>query len=201
MKYKSEAHFQAVRKESMKRFKELYPEITETSGIYLFSREQQVGDTVVKYGYIGQAKNLLSRIVGHMISPKTHIDRSLIKRKMKHKGGEWSVEVIKFCPDEWLDFCEKQMIESYITQGWQLPYNKTLGGQSGKETVADHERKGYVVGTHDGEERLLKKLVKWFNLEALPAAFKNDGGLYAEPKRLLETYEDVQRKERKSLDK
>ena len=65
----------------------LYPNLNEKSGIYIYTREEPTDDGVKLYAYIGQAKNLLSRLISHTLGYQQRIDISLKKRGLYNKDN------------------------------------------------------------------------------------------------------------------
>ena len=148
------------------------PECTEESGIYVLTREENG----FKYGYVGQAKHLLTRLAQHLTDHKQHIDNSLYKRKLygEEKAGEtgWKVTCIKF-PLSQLDEMEQRYIKQLHRQGTQL-YNKNSGGNLGKFAIDETERKGYRKGVEYGYNKARKEVKHWFDLH-LNYAVKKEG--------------------------
>lgn len=136
-----------------KKVKKFHSYINENSGIYVFYRfDEESQSTKV---YVGQAKNLLTRIAQHF-TEYDHLGKSL------HKWGlydptnvnGWQIEVKEIAerPDmelkESLDFYEKLYIKKY---NYEL-YNITSGGQGkGKVDINERkQRKGYANGREHG---------------------------------------------------
>ena len=62
----------AIEQKNKERILKVRPNVPNTSGIYIFFREEND----IKYAYVGQAKHLLSRLAQHL-SGYQHIDLSL----------------------------------------------------------------------------------------------------------------------------
>jgi len=179
VKYQNQDHYHSVQAAGIKKFKAMFPDVKNSSGIYVFHRKQKVGQTEVTYGYVGQAKHIIDRLVGHFItSTGGHIDRSIKARGLAWKGGEWNFFVEFYCDARTLDMREQNTIEKYMGMGWQLPYNKTLGGQANKEGVQNTERKGYLVGKSDGMEKVYKELARLVDLGWLHLIAPQDKAYY-----------------------
>ena len=134
----------AIKEQNKKRILNVCPNITENSGVYFFTRYENG----FKFAYIGQAKNLLSRLADHL-SGYQHIDISL------KKHGFYSDENligwhINFIECENLDEMEQKLIKEYANAGYQMR-NKTIGGQGqGKKDLGDKVVKGYQNGLTNG---------------------------------------------------
>ena len=74
----------------------------DESGIYVFQRTDE--ETGLRFAYVGQAKNVMNRLVQHCMGFDSHIDKSLKKRKFwndQNRGG-WLVDTIYYA-EEMLD--------------------------------------------------------------------------------------------------
>lgn len=123
------------------------PGVPETSGIYIFLREEDG----FKYAYIGQAKHLLTRLAGHLKGYQ-HIDLSIRKHGFKSDGKPNGWDLIYYpYPIAELDEKEQYYIKLYANDGYQLR-NKTSGSQGeGKHGIADNKPpKGYYDGKKQG---------------------------------------------------
>lgn len=136
---------------------DLYPTITEESGIYFLTRIDENG---IKYAYVGQAKHILNRLAEHMNDYKQHIDKSLKKHGLFSSANEngWKIGWLHF-PLSQLDEMEKHYIKQYADKGYQLR-NKTAGGQGeGKSQIDEYrQHKGYRDGLAQGRKNLAKEL-------------------------------------------
>ena len=125
----------AIEKKNKERILGHCPDIPETSGIYILTREE----SGFKYAYIGQAKHLLTRMAQHL-NGYQHIDLSLKKHGLwseKNPCG-WKVMWEAFTEEE-LDVAEQLYIKEYANRGYQLR-NKTIGGQGkGKQGLDDQK--------------------------------------------------------------
>ena len=152
----------------------LNPRLEDRSGIYILAREENG----FKYGYVGQAVKVLSRLVSHSEGYNQHIDLSLKKHKLWKKDNPtgWKVEVF-YCPEKDLDKEEMKFTKELANQGFQLR-NKTGGSQGvGKFGINDNKSpKGYRDGLLDGEKRLKKKLNELI-VKYLVVTTKKDGKL------------------------
>lgn len=142
--------------------------INEKSGIYFLTR---VDENNFKYAYIGQAKNILTRIAQHLIDHKQHIDKSLHIRKLYNNNNlfGWEIDFLNFAENE-LDEKEQFYIKEFANKGYQL-YNKTIGSQSiGKKALGEQKSgKGYYDGVKHGKTSVLKEIGilfdKYLNVE------------------------------------
>ena len=144
----------------MKRLLKLNPRLNNDSGIYFLLRENENG---FRFGYIGQALHISSRLCSHLVGYEQHIDLSLRKHKLydeqKNPYG-WRVEFLNF-PESQLDEKEKYYIKLYADKGYQLR-NVSLGGQGeNRASGSIGERKapkGYMQGVQQGRKNLAREL-------------------------------------------
>lgn len=118
--------------EYKKKVKQMCPNISTRSGIYLFYRFNEEKEFCV---YVGQAKNLLERTAQHFLGRQQHIDRSLFDHKTYNKYDNpygWELSVLNECDVENLDKEEQRLIEYYLSMGAKV-YNVTGGGQIDKK--------------------------------------------------------------------
>lgn len=150
------------------------PYLTDNSGIYVFTREDENG---FRYVYVGQAKHILTRLIQHLQGYEQHIDKSIRKHGLWSEQNPYGWFVLAYdTVAEKLDEEEKRYIRRYADEGYQL-LNKTLGGQGkGKSAIAENKpSKGYYDGKKQGKAdvvKQLKQVVK--HLQIAPA---NDGKL------------------------
>ena len=150
----------AIEKKNKERILGQCPNIPETSGIYILTREENG----FKYAYIGQAKHLLTRMAQHL-NGYQHIDLSLKKHGLwseKNSCG-WKIEWCAYVEEE-LDVAEQLYIKEYANRGYQLR-NKTLGGQGkGKQGLDDQKApKGYYDGLRQGYKNAQKFVANLFD--------------------------------------
>ena len=136
------------------------PDVPETSGIYVLTREENG----FKYAYIGQAKHLLTRLAQHL-SGYQHIDLSLKKHGLWSESNPcgWRISWEVYAETE-LDIAEQQYIISYANRGYQLR-NKTSGSQGkGKRGLDDQKHpKGYYDGLKQGYLNARKEIAHLFD--------------------------------------
>lgn len=149
----------AIEKKNKERILKLHPRVPETSGIYIFIREEDD----FKYAYIGQAKHLLTRVAQHL-SGYQHIDLSIKKHGLfgeKNPCG-WNLCFI-ICAESELDAHEQSLIKAYANRGYQL-YNHTSGGQGkGKQGIGEGKTpKGYHDGLAQGYKNAQKYVANLF---------------------------------------
>ena len=149
----------AIEQKNKQRLLKAFPELTEDSGIYVLTREENG----FKYAYIGQAKHILTRLAQHLKGFQ-HIDLSLKKHglySIDNKTG-WQVRFQQYSEIN-LDVMEQHWIKYHANIGYQL-YNHTTGSQgTGKAVLGDQkERKGYNQGLYNGYEKARKEVAKLF---------------------------------------
>lgn len=150
----------AIEQKNKAKWLALNPNLTEESGIYFLTREEQG----IKYAYVGQAKHILTRLAQHL-SGYQHIDLSLKKHGLHdYENNEcgWRV-AFERVPEERLDEAERKWIRRFASQGFQLR-NKTLGGQDkGKVGINDNKpSKGYRDGLQQGYLNARRYIAKLF---------------------------------------
>lgn len=149
----------AIEQKNKQRILKVCPDVPETSGIYIFLREEDG----FKYAYIGQAKHLLTRLAGHLKGYQ-HIDLSLKKHGFKGEGKPNGWDLIWFVyPINELDAKEQYYIKMYANAGYQLR-NKTSGSQGeGKHGInANKPPKGYYDGLAQGYKNAQKYVANLF---------------------------------------
>lgn len=160
----------AIEKKNKERIKVICPEITENSGIYVFSRRENG----ITYAYVGQAVNLLQRTAQHL-SGYQHIDLSLKKHGLYEifdNPSGWQLDVYE-CDISELDAKEQEFILHWA-QSAQL-YNHTTGSQGkGKRALGEAKSpKSYCDGIKQGRKAIIKEIVHLFDLH-LKAVYKAD---------------------------
>lgn len=153
----------AIRKANEDKIRKLCPEVTESSGIYVFWR---IDSNDFKYAYVGQAKNLLKRL-GEHLSGFQHIDCSIKKHKFYDEIDNpygYHVEILENGTAEDLDESERYWIKYYADKGYQLR-NKTSGGQdSEKAALGDGKsNRGYRDGLAQGRKNTQKEIAELFD--------------------------------------
>lgn len=150
--YKTLAQVKAIERANKERLLKLNNLLTDNSGIYILTREDENG---IKYAYVGQAKRILTRLAQHLVGHTQHIDLSLKKHKLYNESTNkygWKVTATEV-ESSLLDEYEKKYIMYYTKQGYQMR-NKTLGGQNeGKVALSENtSHKGYYDGKKQGYE-------------------------------------------------
>ncbi len=153
----------AIRKANEDKIRQLCPEVTENSGIYVFWRVDSDG---FRFAYVGQARNLLKRLAEHL-SGYQHIDCSIKKHKFHDQETNpygYKVAILDECPNEELDEREQYWIKWYADKGYQLR-NKTTGSQGeGKAALGDGKsNRGYRDGLVQGRKNTQKKIAELFD--------------------------------------
>ena len=150
----------AIEAENKKRILKVCPDCPNTSGIYFLLREENG----FKFGYIGQAKHILSRLAGHLRGYQ-HIDLSIKKHGLYSEENPcgYRVNFLEF-PENLLDEKEQEYILKYANAGYQLR-NKTSGGQGeGKQGIsANKTKKGYYDGLEQGKKKSREYIADLFN--------------------------------------
>ena len=146
----------AIDKRNEERLLKVNPTLNDNSGIYVLIRQDE---NEIKYAYVGQAKHVLKRLVGHL-SGYQHIDNSLKKYGLyseQNKHG-WNIQWAKY-PEEELDEWEQHWIKRFAQMGFQLR-NKTAGGQgTGKVQIDEYKpSKGYRDGLKQGRINLAREI-------------------------------------------
>lgn len=140
----------AIERANKERILKACPGVPESSGIYFLLREENG----FKYGYIGQAKHLLTRLAQHLRGYQ-HIDLSLRKHGLYSENNPtgYRVHFLVF-PESLLNEMEQKYILKYANAGYQLR-NKTSGSQGeGKQGIADNKpSKGYYDGVAQGKKK------------------------------------------------
>lgn len=151
----------AIEAKNKQRIIAVNPNVTEHSGIYILTREEDG----FKFGYVGQAKHLLTRLAQHM-SGYQHIDLSIKKHGLysEQNPAGWRIDFVE-CSETELDEKEKYYIYDYALAGYQMR-NKTVGGQGeGKRGIADNRpAKGYHDGLKQGYENARREVKHLFDL-------------------------------------
>lgn len=151
----------AIRNENKKRILSVCPNCPERSGIYFLLREENG----FKYGYVGQAKNLLGRLADHLNGRQQHIDRSLKKHGLWSETNQngYKVHFLEF-PESELDEKEQFYIRKYANAGYQL--RNITGGSQGVGKTDINERKpakGYYDGLEQGKKNTRKFIANLFD--------------------------------------
>lgn len=149
----------AIEKKNKECILKLHPNVPETSGIYIFMRQENG----FKFAYVGQAKHLLSRLAQHL-SGYQHIDLSIKKHGLFGEDNEcgWDFVAMSF-PENELDKREQEYIKLMADRGYQLR-NKTSGSQGkGKYGLDDQKpTKNYYDGLAQGYKNAQKFVANLF---------------------------------------
>ena len=150
----------AIEQKNKQRILGINPDIPNTSGIYIFYREEDG----FKYAYVGQAKHLLSRAAQHL-SGYQHIDLSIKKHGLYSASNPCGYCLVYIeCPIEQLDEQEQKWIRKCADNGYQLR-NKTTGSQGvGKQGLDDQKpAKGYHDGLAQGYKNARRDVARLFD--------------------------------------
>lgn len=149
-----------IKSDNEKRILSVCPDCPKTSGIYFLLREEDG----FKYGYIGQAKCLLSRL-GQHLSGYQHIDLSIKKHGFYSEDNPtgYRVNFLEFPVSE-LDEKEQYFIRKYANAGFQMR-NKTSGSQGkGKQGIAPNRpSRNYYDGLSRGKKNARKFIANLFD--------------------------------------
>lgn len=151
----------AIEKANKDKLIKNFGHITDTSGIYVLTREENG----FKYAYIGQAKRILTRLSQHLSGYKQKIDLSLKKHGLYSEDNKTGWDVFfTVCDITDLNEHEQSWIWAYANSGYQL-YNQTTGSQGvGKKALDNQkERKGYNQGVYKGCLKTLKEVRNYFD--------------------------------------
>lgn len=149
----------AIETANKNRIKKICPQARDESGIYILTREQDG----IKYGYVGQAKRVLTRLAEHLRGYQ-HIDLSIRKHGFWGNGKPNGYRInTMYCEIDKLDIYEQKLIKDYANMGYQLR-NKTAGGQGeGSYAIAEQKpAKSYRDGLKQGYENARRDVAKWF---------------------------------------
>ena len=144
-----------------KQWLSLNPKLNNESGIYVLLREENG----YKYGYIGQAKHILDRLISHSEGFEQHIDRSIKSHKFYSADNPTGYKVLfKNYPIEQLDEMEQKYTKYYANAGYQLR-NKTSGSQGeGKAGISENRNnRGFYEGVAYGYEKAMKEVRVYFD--------------------------------------
>lgn len=159
----------AIEAKNKQRILSVNPNVTEHSGIYVFSR---IDEESIKHAYIGQARHLLSRLAQHL-NGYQYIDLSIKKHGFygEQNPTGYKIDFVE-CAESELDEKERYYIYDYALSGYQLK-NKTAGGQGkGKVGIAQNRpAKGYRDGLKQGYENARREVKHLFDLH-LNVAYK-----------------------------
>ena len=184
----------AIKQQNQKRILAVCPDCPTQSGIYILTREENG----FKYAYVGQAKNLLSRLADHL-NGYQHIDLSLKKHGLFSKGNEsgYKIAVVEY-PVEQLNEQERIYIKQYADIGYQLR-NKTTGGQNEGKAGLDNTKspKGYYDGLKQGYKNAKRDVAKW--MKHLDIKIKSDKPNKIQEKALVKLLDFAKEQEDVSL--
>lgn len=130
------------------------------SGIYIYQRVDEQG---IRYFYCGLATNLFERQISHW-NGFQRIDISMRKRGFYSEENPfgWKFRILEYCDKNILEEREQYWIKHFMEMGYQT-YNLNYGGNKGKENTFDKERRGYLQGKQDGENKQLKEIRVFFD--------------------------------------
>ena len=163
----------AIKAKNKRKILEVCPTAKDMSGIYIMTREENG----FRYCYIGQAKNVLSRLAEHLTGYQ-HIDLSIRNHKFYSETNPagWKIGCLYF-PEPLLNEKEQYYIKQYANAGYQMR-NKTSGSQdSSKFGISDNKpARGYYDGVAYGRKKLAREL-KTIIEKYLIISTKKDGKL------------------------
>ena len=160
----------AIERKNIARLEEHFGEISNSSGIYILTREENG----IKFGYVGQAKHILQRLTQHL-SGYQHIDLSLKKHGLYSKENPTGYKLdFTLCGTHALDEWEQMYIKKYANLGYQLR-NHTAGSQGSGKVVFDTAKqpKTYTEGKAYGRKQVLAEIKHIVDLH-LVIAVKRD---------------------------
>ena len=149
----------AIKKANKERILKVCPNCPETSGIYFLLREEDG----FKWGYVGQAKHILSRLADHLQNFQ-HIDLSIKKHGLYSEDNPtgYKVHFLEF-PENELDEQEQKYIKMYANAGYQMK-NSTTGSQGKGKKSLDNAKppKNYYDGLSQGYKNAQKFVANLF---------------------------------------
>lgn len=154
-----------IQRENEQRILNIYPTMPQSSGIYMFFRDNDDGKRCV---YIGQAVRLLERCGSHLSGKKSHIDKSLMKHKLFSdvNPNGWRVCILTQCPTYMLDEQERKWIDYYRNREDVEIYNVCGGGQIDKaKDIGERQQtklKSYKNGKGLGYEKARNEVKVFF---------------------------------------
>lgn len=143
-----------------KKLLKMFPTLDNDSGIYFLTRVDEKG---FRFAYVGQAKKILTRLVGHCMGYKQHIDKSIRDHKwIDDSSYGWKIEKVIKCGLDQLDDLEERYIKEYADLGYQLR-NTTSGRQdTGKTDINERKAsKGYRDGLEQGYKNCKKDVINF----------------------------------------
>jgi len=155
-KSKNIARIKAIDQKNLKRLLAVNPQLDDRSGIYFLTRVDP--ETQIKYSYVGQARHIKQRMLGHMRGFQ-HIDLSLKAHGLysDENPGGWKIG-FKYFPVWQLDEMERKYIIMYAKSGYQSR-NKDTGGGKGKSELGERKQpKTYTQGKVEGKKQLARSL-------------------------------------------
>ena len=148
------------KKENQDKILEVCPNCPNTSGIYFLLREEDG----FKWGYVGQAKHILSRLADHLQNFQ-HIDLSIKKHGLYSEDNPtgYKVHFLEF-PENELDEQEQKYIKMYANAGYQMK-NSTTGSQGKGKKSLDNAKppKNYYDGLSQGYKNAQKFVANLFD--------------------------------------
>ena len=151
--------------QKMIEIKDLYTDIEQRPGIYVFYRQERG----FKFAYVGQSVNCQNRVLQHLNGYEQHIDLSIRKHKLFDEENNpygYKVAIIEYIDecDELSDLLNKKEMAyclQWANNGYQLR-NTTSGSQDGDKFDINprHDNRGYRQGVKDGEVKAKKFINK-----------------------------------------
>lgn len=160
----------AVEKANKELILKVCPDVPERSGIYFLLREENG----FKFGYVGQAKHLLTRLAQHLRGYQ-HIDLSIRKHGLFSESNKTGYKIFFLeVPEDKLDEMEQKYIKKYANAGYQMR-NKTSGSQGeGKQGIsANRQSKGYYDGLEQGKKKCREYVADLFDKHLVVSTKKN----------------------------
>jgi hypothetical protein len=150
----------AIKKANKERILKVCPDCPDRSGIYFLLREEDG----FKWGYVGQAKHILSRLADHLQNYQ-HIDLSIKKHGLWSEDNPcgYKIHFLEF-PEAELDEKEQYYIKMYANAGYQMK-NATTGSQGKGKKGLDNAKppKNYYDGLSQGYKNAQKFVANLFD--------------------------------------
>ena len=150
----------AIKKANKEKILKICPDCPDRSGIYFLLREEDG----FKWGYVGQAKHILSRLADHLQNYQ-HIDLSIKKHGLYSEDNPtgYKIHFLEF-PESELDEKEQYYIKMYANAGYQMK-NSTTGSQGKGKRSLDNAKppKNYYDGLQQGYRNAQKFVANLFD--------------------------------------
>lgn len=163
----------AIKIANEKKILDLYPKLTDVSGIYIFHRINEFG---FKFYYAGKSVKLLQRVAQHLTAydklGASLRDVGLYNGTTNTNG--WKIEYY-YCNESKLDCEETKTIAHWHIDKGYIPFNKNTGGTTGKSDMTPRITKGYQAGLAQGYKKAQKYVASLFEKNLIFSINGKDG--------------------------